>query len=226
MYGDTDSSHRPPQSAADYSGEDIFLCCTHCLVTVIGKDHDSLSSWWTFNEALFMLQPQRERAEKCRAGPSRRAVRGWKHFEVRERLRGLITRLCCHSRQPANRSEKKSKAKPGFTFPTPPPPTPPPQSIQNIRETPLCLLTVKCIVLFLTARLAWRSQTPGRTIWSSCPSSVVLCFLLLIASRAFSFISCFTLSSRLRVPSHALHFLPSFLPWRSATPWLVSPVPR
>lgn len=122
MYSDTDGSHLLPQSVGDYTGEDIFLCYTHCLVTVIGKDHDSLSSWWTFNEALFMLQPRRERAEKCQAGPSRRAVWGWKHFEVRERLRGLITRLCCHSRQPANQSEKKSKAKPGFTFPTPPHP--------------------------------------------------------------------------------------------------------
>lgn len=87
--------------------ENIFLCCTHCVVTVIGKDPDSLSSWWTFNEALFMLQPQRERAEKCHTGPSRRAVWGWKHFEVRERLRGLITRLCCHSCQLPYQSKKE-----------------------------------------------------------------------------------------------------------------------
>lgn len=100
--------------------ENIFLCCTHCVVTVIGKDLDSLSSWWTFNEALFMLQPQRERAEKCQTGPSRRAVWGWKHFEVRERLRGLITRLCCHSCQLPYQSKQKSTAEPGFAFPTPP----------------------------------------------------------------------------------------------------------
>lgn len=100
--------------------ENIFLCCTHYVVTVIGKDHDSLSSWWTFNEALFMLQPQRERAEKCQTGPSRRAVWGWKHFEVRDRLRGLITRLCCHSCQLPYQSKKKSMAEPGFGFPTPP----------------------------------------------------------------------------------------------------------
>lgn len=56
--------------------ENIFWCCTHAVVTVIGKDHGSLSSRWTFNEALFMLQPLRERAEKCQAGPSRRAVWG------------------------------------------------------------------------------------------------------------------------------------------------------
>lgn len=107
-------------SVGYYAGEKIFLCCTRGVVTVIGKDHDSLSSQWTFNEALFMLQPQRERAEKCQAGLSRRAVWGWKHFEVRVRLRGLITRPGCHSRQPAKQSEKKSKAEPGFTFPTPP----------------------------------------------------------------------------------------------------------
>ena len=87
--------------------QNIFLCCTHSVMTVIGKDHDSLSSWWTFNETLFMLQPQRERAEKRQAGPSRRAVWDWKHFEVKDQLRGLITHLCCHSCQFPNQSEKE-----------------------------------------------------------------------------------------------------------------------
>lgn len=89
--------------------ENIFLCYTHCVVTVIGKDLDSLSSWWTFNEALFMLQLQREKAEKCQTGPSRRAVWGWKHFEVRERCRGLITRLRCHSCQLPYQSKKENR---------------------------------------------------------------------------------------------------------------------
>lgn len=87
--------------------ENIFLCYTCGVVTVIGKDLDSLSSWWTFNEALFMLQLHREKAEKYQTGSSRRAVWGWKHFEVRDRCRGLITRLCCHSCQLPYQSKKE-----------------------------------------------------------------------------------------------------------------------
>lgn len=121
--------------------ENIFLCWALCVVTVIGKDHDSLSSCWTFNEPLFMLQPQREGAEEWRAGPSRRAVWGRKHFEVKEQLRGLITHHCCHSCQPPDLNEKKSKAEPGSSFPTLP------NSSDNIRGTPLLLIarSTSCI---------------------------------------------------------------------------------
>lgn len=66
-----------------------------------------------------MLQPQREGAEERRAGPSRSAVWGWKHFEVKDQLRGLITHLCCHSHQPPDLNEQISKAEPGSSFPTP-----------------------------------------------------------------------------------------------------------
>lgn len=98
----------------------IFLCYTHCVVTVIGKDLDSLSSWWTFNEALFMLQLRREKAEKRQTGPSRRADGGCEHFEVRERSGGLITRLCCHSCQLPYPSKKKSTAETNSPVETPP----------------------------------------------------------------------------------------------------------
>ena len=130
-----------PKSVGHYAQRTYFCAARSSVVTVIGKDHDSLSSWWTFNEALFMLQPQREGAEQRRAGPSRRAVWGCKHFEVKDQLRGLITHLRCHPRQPPDLNEKKSKAQPGSSFPTLP------NSSNNIRETPLLLIewSASCI---------------------------------------------------------------------------------
>lgn len=143
-----------PESVGHYA-QRTYFCCTLCVLTVIGKDHDSLSSCWTFNEAVFMLQPQREGAEERQAGPSRRAVWGWKHFEVKDQLRGLITHLRCHSCQPPDLNEKKSKAEPGSSFPALP------NSSDNIRETPLLLIARSAFSLMFSSsfgmRAAWRN---------------------------------------------------------------------
>lgn len=149
--------------------ENIFWWCTrYCVVTVIGKDLDSLSSRWTFNEALFMLQSRRERESREMPNwPQQESCMGLKQLwsgRPAQRIDNPPLLSLMSASKPKQKRNPKLRLDLVFQHP---------RSIENITETPLtrfcCSLNVSLFYFpqkFVSHNLYFLFQlkvSPGRS---------------------------------------------------------------